>query len=68
MTILTNTNLETQDYGTPEWVAIYNANIYKLNELLLKINALVDVDIDGLIDGAILRWSASKSRWEAYKV
>lgn len=68
MTILTATKLETADYGTPEWVAIYNANIYKLNELLLKINALIDVDTDGLIDGAVLRWNASASKWKAYKV
>jgi len=68
MAILTATKLETQDYGTPEWVAIYNANIYKLNGLLLKINALVDVNTDGLIDGAVLRWNVSTNKWKAYKV
>jgi len=68
MAILAATKLETQDYGTPEWVAIYNANIYKLNGLLLKINALIDVNTDGLIDGAVLRWNVSANKWKAYKV
>jgi hypothetical protein len=68
MTILSATKLETATYGTPEWVAIYNANIYKLNTLLLKINALLDVDVDGLLNGSILRWNASTSKWKSYKV
>ena len=68
MSILTDTNIETQDYATPNWISIYNSNIYKLNNILLKINALIDVDIDGLVDGAILRWNSAAGKWKAYKV
>lgn len=68
MTILTNTKLETTDYHTSGWVAIYNSCIYKLNNTLLKINSLVDVDKDGLVNGAILKYNSSLGKWKAYKV
>jgi len=67
MTILNPSNLETADYGQPEWVAIYNANVEKLNAVLLKVNALFDVDVDALVDGMVLRWDASRSEWRPYK-
>ena len=68
MTILSPTKLETADYNTPEWVAIYNSCIYKLNYALLKINALLDVDSDGLVDGSILRWNAASGKFKSYKI
>ena len=67
MTILEPTKLETADYGTPGWVVIYNSCVYKLNTTLLKINALLDVDADGVVDGAILRWDSSAGKFKSYK-
>jgi len=67
MSKLTPTDLETCDYGQPEWVAIYNRNVERLNALLLKIQALQDVDIDKLEDGALLMWKSSKGKWVPIK-
>ena len=66
MTIFTDTDLETTDYATPEWVAIYNSNIYRLNNLLLKISGLIDVDVAGIEHGSVLKWNTSTSKWEVY--
>ena len=67
MTILNPSNLEKADYGQPEWVAIYNTNVERLNAVLLKINELFDVDIDALEEDAVLRWDASRSKWRPVK-
>lgn len=63
MTIKSPTNLETMDYKVAYWVHIYNKNIDLLNSVLLKVNALGDVNPDNLQDGAILTWSADRSKW-----
>ena len=67
MTIYSPSNLESADYSQPEWVAIYNTNVERLNAVLLKVNALFDVDVDALEEDAVLRWDASRSRWRLVK-
>lgn len=64
MTILTDTQLETPDYGTPGWNHIYNANIDRLNAELLKLKALADVDADVLDNGEPIVWNSATSKWE----
>ena len=68
MAILSPTTLETADYNAPLWVHIYNANVKKLNDTLLKIQGLQDVNADDLKDGAVLFWFASHSLWKTRKV
>ena len=68
MTILSPTDLETADYNTPGWVVLYNSCVYKLNYTLLKINALLDVDSDGIVDGSILRWNAAAGKFKSFKI
>lgn len=63
MTLLSPSNLETNTYNQGEWQAIYNKNIDYLNGILLKIQALQDVKIDKLVDGSVLMWDASLSKW-----
>ena len=41
-----------------------NKNIDMLNRLLLKIQALGDVDVDNLRDGGILTWDSSAGKWK----
>jgi hypothetical protein len=64
MTILSPSGLETDTYEQQGWHSIYNANVDRLNRLLLKVNSLLDVDTKHLKDGAILTWNATDSKWE----
>ena len=63
MAKLSPTQLETFTYGAPGWVHVYNANIERLNDLLLKLGALQDVDMSNAKDGAILRWNEAGQKW-----
>ena len=64
MSVLTDSQLETDTYEVLNWETIYNANMYRLNNTLLKINGLIDVTLEGSIkDGSILVWQASNSKW-----
>jgi len=49
----------------PGWVHIYNANIDELNNVLLKIQGLLDVDMSYLPPNSLIVWDASASRWVA---
>lgn len=64
MTILSPSGLETDTYDQPGWTSIMNKNIDMLNRLLLKIQALGDVDVDNLRDGGILTWDSSAGKWK----
>lgn len=64
MTIYQPTTLESADYNQPEWIAIYNANVEKLNAELLRLQALLDVDVDRLVDGALLQWDSGASKFK----
>ena len=65
MSVLSPSGLETADYNLPGWVHIFNKNIDKLNETLLKIDAMADVSADDKKDEAFLVWAASSSKWIA---
>jgi hypothetical protein len=65
MTISSDTNLETPDYGAPGWNHVYNSNMDRLNGELLKLKALVDVDADELNDGEPIIYNSSTQKWEA---
>ena len=68
MTILSDSNLETMDYDVPGWVHIYNENIDRLNDILLKIDGLLDVVTSTPPkDGAVLCWNATTSNWRAVR-
>lgn len=58
-----SSGLETADYGMPMWNYIYSQNMKELNETLLKIQNLLDVNSDNLLDGAVLFWFAGRSKW-----
>ena len=55
--------LETFPHDLPGWVHVYNANVDKLNDALLKVLALADVDTTELRDGVFLVWRPSTSKW-----
>ena len=63
MTILSS-GLETDDYNSPGWVHIYNRNIDLLENDLLKLSALLDVNLEGIQDGDSLVWNSTTSKWE----
>jgi len=65
MTILSGSNLEKPDYGTPGWTAIYNKDIELLNDILLKIQSLLDVNPENLVDGTLLVWDSTASKWKS---
>jgi len=68
MSILTDSLLETDTYYVRGWEAIYNSNIDRLNDLLLKINGLIDVTLEGDIkDGSVLTYQASNSTWRPHR-
>ncbi len=62
MSVLLPSMLETADYGAPGWVHIYNANVDRLDALLLRLQALADVDPTGLGAGVMPVWLAGKWR------
>lgn len=63
MTLYTDTKLETADYNLQNWEKIYNKNVELLNDVLLKINALLDVNLNNLQDGDMLVWNSAQSKW-----
>lgn len=63
MTVLSPTGLETDDYNQADWWAIYNRNVELLNAALLKVQALQDIKVDKLKDGAFIYWDSGLSKW-----
>lgn len=68
MTQLAASGLETADYNMPHWIQMYNSNVKKLNDRLLKVRGLLDVNADDLRDGAVIFWFASHSLWKTREV
>ena len=64
MSILSASGLETiEDYNQRFWHHAYNANVDRLNNILLKISGLLDVDTSNLPDKAVLVWDQSAGKW-----
>lgn len=62
MSVLSPTGLEEADYNLPGWVHIFNKNLDKLNNTLLKISGLNDT-AGTPKDDAVLVWGAGDSKW-----
>jgi hypothetical protein len=60
----TETQLEKLKLGGQGWNEVLSRNAQRLNDILLKVEGLVDVDIDGLKDGDVLWWNASTQKFE----
>lgn len=65
MSTLTPSGLKIPDnYGNADW-EVYDAfNWARLNDVLLKLSALLDVDISGRADGDVLAWDAAAGKWK----
>jgi hypothetical protein len=61
---LSPSGLKTTDYGESAWLAHHNDNWTRLNNTLLKLSALLDVDMSGLADGNILAYNAGANKWK----
>lgn len=60
----TETQLEKLKLGGQGWNEILSANAEKLNDILLRIDGLLDVDIADLKTGDVLWWNASNQKFE----
>lgn len=62
---LPNSGLRTVDYGESAWLTHFNYNWQRLNDTLLKLSALLDVDVSGgLNDGDVLWWVAASTKFK----
>lgn len=73
MAILSPSGLETArtgvatntEYEVPGWVHIFNKNLDRLNNTLLKIDGLNDTVCQDKKDEAVLVWGAGGNKWVA---
>jgi len=56
--------LEKLKLGQQGWNEVLSRNAQRLNDILLKIDGLLDVDITGLATGDVLWWNASSQKFE----
>ncbi|HPY64438.1 MAG TPA: hypothetical protein PKW87_07100 [Bacillota bacterium] len=61
--ILSPTQLEKLRYSCQGWVAVFNENMERLNDTLLKVASLTDVQLSGLADGDVLRYNSGTKKW-----
>ena len=52
--------------GSSDWADSFDYNMTRLNSTLIKLNALLDVDIVGLINGDVLRYDTASSKWKRW--
>lgn len=62
MSTLNPTTLETADYGTTGWNAIYSSNFQKINTYLAKIQDAWDTSVSKT-NGDILIYNSSSGTW-----
>lgn len=66
-TTLSPSNLKIVDaYNDATWWSTYNDNFTLLNSTLLKLSALQDVEVVGLLNGQILVYSTAAGKWIHY--
>lgn len=58
------TLLERIRYGAQSWSAVMSANCQRLEDTLLKLSALLDVDVAGLQDGDVIKYNESSGKFE----
>jgi len=63
-TTLPLTGLRTCEIGDDSWAADDRYNWQRLNDTLLKLSALLDVDVSGIGDDEVLSWNSATSKWE----
>ena len=63
-TTLSPSSLKYCDPGEVGWRAHWEDNWERLNGTLLKLSALLDVDPTGLVDGDVLVYKTTTSKWE----
>ena len=56
--------LEKLKLGQQGWNEVLSRNAQRLNDILLKVDGLLDVDITGLATGDVLWWNASSQKFE----
>lgn len=62
---LSPSGLNTTDYGAEDWLSDHNDNWTRLNNVLLKLSALLDVNPAGLGDNDCLIYDSGTSKWIA---
>lgn len=62
MAILSPSNLETFDYGTPGWSSIETSNWQKVNQYLAKI--WIMIASDATATGKLVKYNGSTGKWE----
>ena len=61
---LSPSDLRYAEAGYDNWnTNVANYNISRLNNTLLKLSALLDVNVSGLSDGDILSYNTATSKW-----
>ena len=63
-TSLNPSYLRYSDPGDTDWNAQQSYNWERLNDTLLKLSAILDVDVSGLADGDVLVYNTSTTKWE----
>lgn len=60
----TETELEHFRLNAQAWSGLMAANAQRLEDTLLKISAMLDVELTSLSDKDILQWNASSQKFE----
>ena len=62
---LSASGLRYSDPGDSDWnVNVFIYNVTRLNNTLLKLTNLLNVDVSGIVNGELLAYNTSTSKWE----
>jgi len=53
-------------YGIVDWATHFDYNIIRINNILLKLKALLDVNPAGWVNNATPRWNVGTSKWDPW--
>ena len=61
---LSTTGLKITDaYGESGWAATYDYNWQRINDTIGKLSGLIDVQVSGIANNHVLRWSTASSKF-----
>lgn len=60
----TVSELERIEFRSSKWRAVMGRNAKRLNDALLKVDAMLDVDLDSLSNMDILQWNATEGKFQ----
>lgn len=60
----TESQLEKLKFGAQDWNEVLSRNAERLNDILLRVDGLLDVDINNLKDGDVLWWNEANQKFE----